>query len=187
MLKPLIRWFAIAVLSALWSANFGSPPQVAGGEPASKLAEVIPPEGTTWNDLPAVKPAADDWPWWRGPNFDNKAAPGKVPPLRWSDKENVVWKADVPGRGHGSPSLWGDRIFLATADDKAEVQYLLCYQRGTGKQLRQTVIHRGGFMHSHGKGSHASSTAACDGARVFITFMVQDGIWPPQPSPSATS
>jgi outer membrane protein assembly factor BamB len=139
--------------------------------------EVIPPEGTTWDDLPAIKPGVEDWPWWRGPTSDNKAAEPQNPPTHWSERENVVWKADVPGRGHGSPCIWGNRIFLATADDKAQVQSLLCYDRGNGKLLWQTPIHRGGFMHIHPKNSHASSTAACDGQRLFITFMVQQGIW----------
>ncbi len=89
----------------------------------------------------------------------------------------MVWKTNVPGRGHGSPCLWGDRIFLATADDKAQVQSVLCFNRRTGQQLWQTEVHRGGFMHSHEKGSHASVTPACDGQRVFVNFMVQDGAW----------
>ena len=83
----------------------------------------------------------------------------------------------MPGRGHGSPCIWGDRIFLPTADEGAELQYMLCYDRATGEMLWQSEVHRGGFMHKHRKNSHASSTAACDGRSVYITFMVQGGIW----------
>jgi len=130
-----------------------------------------------WDDLPPVRPAADDWPWWCGPNRDNIGAPGQTPPVRWSDTENVLWKADVPGRGHGSPCLWGDRIFLPTADDQAEVQSLLCYDRRTGRKRWQTELHRKGFMRLHPKNSHASATPACDGQLVFIPFVIQDAIW----------
>ena len=147
------------------------------GSAAGEFQEVTPPEGSQWDNLPLVQPAADDWPWWRGPSRDNKARPDQTPPLSWGPTENVVWKADVPGRGHGSPCLWGDRIFLATADDAAKTQYVLCYDRKTGQQLWQTEIHHGGFMHSHAKGSHASVTPACDGQRVFVNFMVQDAVW----------
>ncbi|MBM3892649.1 MAG: hypothetical protein FJ388_26320, partial [Verrucomicrobia bacterium] len=56
-----------------------------------------------WDNLPPVQPSANDWPWWRGPNQDNIAPPQQSPPVRWSATENVIWKADVPGRGHGSP------------------------------------------------------------------------------------
>ena len=66
----------------------------------------------------------------------------KNPPLHWSQTDNVIWKVQVPG--HGSPCLWGDAVFLPTADDQAEVQYLLCYDRRTGRQRWQTEVHRKG-------------------------------------------
>ena len=53
------------------------------------------------------------WPKWRGPD-DNGMARGDAP-LHWSDTENIKWKAAIPGRGHSSPVLWGDKIFLTTA------------------------------------------------------------------------
>jgi len=129
------------------------------------------------DDLPVVQPAADDWPWWRGLHRDNIAAPGQTPPLRWGLHENVLWKADIPGRGHSSPCLWGDRIFLTTADDQAQVQSMLCYDRATGQKCWQTEVHHGGFVRQHRKGSHASATPACDGQWVFAPFVSQDAIW----------
>ncbi len=57
--------------------------------------------------------APDGWPRWRGPNDDGMAR-GDAP-LQWSDRENVAWKVEVPGRGNSSPVVWGDRIFLTTA------------------------------------------------------------------------
>ncbi len=130
-----------------------------------------------WDDLPAAQPAASDWPWWCGPNRDNIAAPGQTPPIKWSKTENVIWRAEVPGRGHGSPCLWGDFIFLPTADDGAEVQYLLCFDRRTGQKRWQTEVHRQGFLPLHQKNSHASATPACDGRLVFMPFVIQDAIW----------
>src|SRR2546427_6143501 len=59
--------------------------------------------------------AADpgQWPKWRGPTDDGMSRTDA--PLRWSDTENIKWKATIPGRGHSSPVLWGDRIFVTTA------------------------------------------------------------------------
>ena len=62
--------------------------------------------------FPAVDPATD-WPAWRGPTRDGIAATGQDPPLHWSETEGVLWKASVPGRGHGSPTVVGDRVYLA--------------------------------------------------------------------------
>jgi len=55
----------------------------------------------------------DQWPKWRGPNDDGMAR-GDAP-VRWGDTENIRWKAAIPGRGHSSPVIWGDKIFVTTA------------------------------------------------------------------------
>ncbi len=135
---------------------------------------VAPPAA---DDLPTVKPAAEDWPWWRGAHWDNIAAGGQTPPLHWSPTENVVWKADVPGRGHGSPCIWGNFVFLPTANDEAEIQYLLCYDRRNGRKRWQTEVHRHGFVRINPKNSHASASPACDSSLVFMPFVIQDAIW----------
>jgi len=129
-----------------------------------------------WDDLPPVQPSANDWPWWCGPNRDSIAPAQQSPPVRWSATENVIWKTAVPGQGHGSPCVWGDQIFLPTSDNDAQTQSLLCYDRKTGRKLWQTELHRGGFVKSHKKNSHASATPACDGRLVFMTFVIQNAI-----------
>ena len=77
---------------------------------------------------------ADDWPWWRGPNHNGIANPDQTPPTEFGATSNVRWVADVPGRGHGSPSVFGDRVFLATADETTQSQALLCFDRATGRE-----------------------------------------------------
>ena len=63
----------------------------------------------------AASPTIDDsWPQWRGP-LASGVAPSGDPPLTWSEQENVRWKVALPGRGHGTPIVWGDRVFVQTA------------------------------------------------------------------------
>src|SRR5437868_14806320 len=81
----------------------------------------------------AVDPALD-WPAWRGPTRDGIAAPGQNPPLQWSETENIAWKTPIPGRGHSSPTIVGDWIYLATADPQRGSQSVLCFDRRNGKQ-----------------------------------------------------
>jgi len=57
--------------------------------------------------------ADDDWARWRGPNNDGMAR-GDAP-IEWSDTKNIAWRVPIPGRGHSSPIVWGDKIFLTTA------------------------------------------------------------------------
>jgi outer membrane protein assembly factor BamB len=53
------------------------------------------------------------WPHWRGVQQTGVAS-GDAP-TQWSDSSNVAWKVEIPGRGHSTPVIWGDRIFLTTA------------------------------------------------------------------------
>ena len=57
--------------------------------------------------------SAADWPEWRGPTHNGMAS-GDAP-LNWSDSENIKWRVAIPGRGHSSPVVWGDKVFLTTA------------------------------------------------------------------------
>ncbi len=116
--------------------------------------------------------APTDWPWWRGPTRNGIAAAKQNIPLKWSESENVLWQCPIPGRGHGSPTVVGEQVFLAIADPVAAVQGVLCIDRKTGKPLWQTEVHRGGFTQKgNSKSSFASSTVACDGQRLFINFL----------------
>ena len=56
----------------------------------------------------------ENWPAWRGPRGDGTSLESNVP-TRWSATENVAWKTAVPGAGHSSPIVWGERVFLTTA------------------------------------------------------------------------
>ena len=121
--------------------------------------------------------ADDDWPQWRGRNRDGKATTDAAP-VSWSETKNVVWKAAVPGRGQSDPTVVGRHVFLTTADEKTQIQSLLCFDRQSGKPLWKTDVHKGGFeKEKHGKCSDAVSTVACDGQRAFAVFLNQKAIW----------
>jgi outer membrane protein assembly factor BamB len=127
----------------------------------------------------AITFGADDWPWWRGPQRNGVADPAQKPPIKWSNTENILWKTPVPGRGHGSSIVVGDRIFLQTADHASFAESVLCYERKTGKLLWQKEIHRGVPFekNANAKASFASSTPACDGKRVFVNFAHNKAIY----------
>lgn len=112
-----------------------------------------------------------DWPWWRGPARDGIVGEHQSVPTKFGQNEAVLWKSPVPGRGHGSPIVVGNRVFLATADETRQTQGVLAYDLQTGKPLWQKLISRGGFPEAnHPKNTEASSTIASDGARLFVPF-----------------
>jgi hypothetical protein len=58
--------------------------------------------------------STSNWPQWRGP-MGSGVAPAGDPPTEWRLSLNVAWRRPVPGRGHSTPIVWGDRLFLLTA------------------------------------------------------------------------
>jgi outer membrane protein assembly factor BamB len=92
-------------------------------------------------------------------------------PLRWSGTENVAWKAPVPGVGHSSPIVAGDRVFLTSCLEDKQQRVLLCLDRNSGQQIWQREVLRAPLEKKHDLNSFASSTPATDGKLVFVTFL----------------
>jgi hypothetical protein len=117
---------------------------------------------------------AEPWPGWRGPRADGTSAESQVP-SRW-DPAAALWKIPLPGQGHASPVVWGNRVCTATALPDTQERILLCLERSSGKILwRQTVV-QGPLEKIHKENSYASSTPATDGQRLFASFRVGDEI-----------
>ncbi len=128
-------------------------------------------------EISAASFADQDWPWWRGPSHNGIAADGPAPPVKWSATENVVWKTDVPGRGHSSPTVVGQRVMLTTADESKKVQSVIAFDRESGDQLWKTDVNEGGFPNRiHNKNTHASGSVTSDGERLFASFFNHDAI-----------
>jgi len=123
-----------------------------------------------WIVMATTRSEAADWPTWRGPNLNGIAAAGQTPPVAWSESKNVVWKTAIPGRGHSSPTIIGNQIFLTTADEQFQSQGVIAFDRKTGKQLWMAPISKGGFPETHRKNTHATPSVASDGERLFVSF-----------------
>ena len=141
---------------------------------------------------PANSKALDYWPQWRGP-LATGVAPNANPPIEWNDKKNIRWKVELPGKGHSTPIVWRDFIFLTTAIPHGEAirprlparpgahdNLLLTYEhefavlavsRRDGKILWQRTVHKE-LPHEagHVTGSLASNSPVTDGELVFAFF-----------------
>ena len=110
------------------------------------------------------------WSRWRGPSGQGLVRTGKYTD-KWSGTEGVKWKVPVPGRGHSSPVIWGDRIFLTTAHGDGARVSLIAFRRSDGKQLWETFVpSKQGIEHVYPKNSRASATPATDGTLVYASF-----------------
>ena len=135
--------------------------------------------------LLALAAGAADWPGFRGPDGSGVSADKGVP-VKWSDDENLVWKAALPGPGGSSPVVWGDRVFVTCytgygipgergGDQKDLERHLVCVDRKKGKILWDKAVkaklpeasYRPPFITLHG---YASSTPVTDGKLVYVFF-----------------
>src|ERR1700722_14057600 len=82
--------------------------------------------------------SAEDWPTWRGPRLDGTSTEKNLP-LHWSSTDNLAWKTEIPGIGHSSPIVHGDRVFVTSCiekdETKASPRMLYCLERTSGKIL----------------------------------------------------
>src|SRR6476660_8903831 len=81
---------------------------------------------------------AENWPQWRGPRMDGTSLDGGFP-LK-ADAKSLKWKVELPGNGHASPIVWGDRIFIVSAIAETGDRALLSLERASGKILWQSVV-----------------------------------------------
>jgi outer membrane protein assembly factor BamB len=136
--------------------------------------------------------AEDQWPQWRGP-LGTGVGPTAKPPVTWSPNKHIRWKTVLPGKGHSTPIVWGERIFLTTAipygvavkprlpsrpgahDNLTLTQRhkyaVLAVNRKNGKILWQQTVHDD-LPHEagHVTASLASASPVTDGERVFAHF-----------------
>ena len=119
------------------------------------------------------------WPNWRGP-LNTGVSATATPPLDWSETTNLRWKIEVPGRGAGSPVVWGDRVYISTAvpvDDAAGMRavqklVVMAINRKDGtiawqKIAREEQPHEG----THNQfGTMASPSVVTDGEHVIASF-----------------
>ncbi len=112
----------------------------------------------------------EDWPGWRGPRGDGTSLEPR-PPIHWSKTENIAWQVPIPGTGHSSPVICGERIFLTTCLEPDGRRLLLCLDRRDGHTLWERVVLTTKLERKHKLNSYASSTPATDGKYVFIPFL----------------
>lgn len=116
---------------------------------------------------------ADNWGHWRGDD-GNSVSENANPPTHWGPSKNVKWKVAIPGRGSGSPIVWGDRVFVVSAVPNADSAYefvLICLDRKTGRQEWKQVAtvakpHEG----THSTNGFASASPCTDGKHVYAHF-----------------
>ena len=119
--------------------------------------------------LGLVAGTGEDWPQWRGPHFDGSARANGLPSEL--SPSNTLWTAELPGKSGATPIIWGDTVFVSSADAQRQLN-LLALDRGTGK-TRWTVTVAVGDK-DVGRNNMASPSPVTDGKRVIAMFGTGD-------------
>ncbi len=109
---------------------------------------------------------ADDWPNWRGPNY-NGATEAKGLPVKFSKTENIAWSAAMPGPSAATPIILGDRVFISSSNPQAEELLAICLSRKSGKVIWQEVV--GAGFRRDNRSNYASPSPVTDG-KVVVFF-----------------
>jgi outer membrane protein assembly factor BamB len=117
---------------------------------------------------------AESWPGWRGPRGDGTCIEQNIP-TNW-DPAGAIWKTAIPGQGHASAIVWGDRVCAVTGLPTTKERVLLCLSRATGEILWQKTVVQGSLEPLNKENSHASGTPVTDGEQVYVAFRIGDEI-----------
>ncbi len=115
----------------------------------------------------ALTTAAQEWARFRGPNGTG-ISHARTIPTRISDAD-INWKVELPGIGHASPVLWGERLFVTTTSDSTGGLRVLCLNAKDGALLWRHDFALTPFPR-HKLNSYASSTPAVDAGRVYVVW-----------------
>jgi outer membrane protein assembly factor BamB len=108
-----------------------------------------------------------EWPRFRGPNGQGISY-DKTIPVKWTEKD-YNWKVELPGGGHSSPVVWGDKVFVTCGDQKAGHGMLLALSVSDGDVLwqKEYVLTR---YRMNSSNSYATGTPALDGENVYALW-----------------
>jgi outer membrane protein assembly factor BamB len=119
--------------------------------------------------LMVITAYSQNWPQWRGADANGIAAPGNYP-VNFSATDDLLWAAELPGKGGSTPIVWNDRIIITSGigeSDEGE-DGVLCYNMA-GKLLWQVKLGKQN-PGRHPRGSGSSPSAVTDGKSLFVFF-----------------
>jgi outer membrane protein assembly factor BamB len=105
-----------------------------------------------------------EWTRFRGPNGQG-ISPEPTMPVKWTE-EDYNWTAPLPGVGHSSPVVWGNRVFITGGDRELSRTYILAFDVSDGRELwrKEYDLSPSKLNKSN---SYATGTPSVDADRVY--------------------
>jgi outer membrane protein assembly factor BamB len=118
-----------------------------------------------------IASAQESWPRFRGPNGLGADASASIP-IQWTDAD-FLWRVKLGGNGHGSPVVWGERLYLMVGDPAGQKVTLACRDTRSGQRL-WGAEHPVRKNHLHDLNSYASTTPTVDDTGVYASWADAD-------------
>ena len=122
----------------------------------------------TWTA--AVLHAGDIWPQFRGPRGDGVSDARSVP-TRWSETENIRWKAAIHDKGWSSPVVWGEQVWMTTARPDGKEFFAVAVDRRSGQIVHDVKVFadpKPAYCHPYN--SYASPTPVIEDGRLYVHY-----------------
>jgi outer membrane protein assembly factor BamB len=114
--------------------------------------------------------AQHSWTHFRGNKLDGISGVTKVP-LHWNDTTNIVWKADITGKGWSSPVVFGKQVWITAAPPDGSEMKVICLDLGSGKEVFNIPLFKpDSIQKKHSINTYATPTCALEEGFVYATF-----------------
>ena len=141
--------------------------------PHTKLTRLALAAATVLIIAAGVTAGEGDWPRFRGPNGQGISDATTVP-VKWTDAD-YNWKVKLPGTGHSSPVLWGDRLFLTCTDAETAKRLIVCLKAADGSKIWQRDYESKTYTQNNDN-SFASASPAADAGGIVVTWSTPEEI-----------
>ena len=128
--------------------------------------------GWAWSQKELESAKDSFWPQFRGPTGDGIAKQGANPPTTWSEKENIRWRTDIPGKAWSSPVAWSDTIWVTTASENGLSMSAIAMDRNSGaiRWNKEVFANTETQKDFHAFNSYGSPTPVVDGKLLYVSF-----------------
>jgi len=120
--------------------------------------------------------SAENWPNWRGPNYDGSTSSKSVP-VKFDQSTNVKWSSKLPGPSAATPIIWEDQVFLSSVNASDGALLAISLDRNTGKVLWKDTAGSGYQPNGDGqswrldsRSTYSAPSPVTDGKRVIFFY-----------------
>lgn len=117
-----------------------------------------------------LKSQQNNWTHFRGSDLNGISADQKAP-VSWNDSTNIIWNANIEGSGWSSPVVFGNQVWVASANDNGKQMWGICLDFNSGKQIYKIDLFQPDSVQSkHSINTYATPTPCIENGYVYFHF-----------------